>query len=87
MKLCSENATFYRRQSVVYRQWHPVRTAGRIAAGPSWRPALLIPVYRNKVVTSEVLGPGSVLLRRGKRVSAGEEECRLQSAPKDPRVL
>jgi len=37
IKLCSENATFYRRQSVVYRQWHPVRTAGRIAAGPSWR--------------------------------------------------
>jgi len=33
IKLCSENATFYRRQSVVYRQWHPVRTAGHIAAG------------------------------------------------------
>jgi len=34
IKLCSENATFYRRQSVVYRQWHPVRIAGRIAADP-----------------------------------------------------
>ena len=26
-------------------------------------------------VTSEALGPGSVLLRRGKRESLGEEEC------------
>jgi len=34
IKLCSENATFYRRQSVVYRQWHPVRIAGHIAADP-----------------------------------------------------
>jgi len=28
-----------------------------------------------KVVTSEALGPGSVLLRRGKTESPGEEEC------------
>jgi len=34
IKLCSENATIYRRQSVVFRQWHPVRIAGRIAADP-----------------------------------------------------
>jgi len=35
-------------------------------------------VQCHKVVTSEALGPGSVLLRRGKRQSPGEEEC-LQS--------
>jgi len=32
-------------------------------------------VKRHKVVTSEALGPGSVLLSRGKRESPGEEEC------------
>ena len=32
-------------------------------------------VQSHKVVTSEVLGLGSVLLRRGKRESPGEEEC------------
>ena len=32
-------------------------------------------VERHKVVTSEALGPGSVLLNRGKRDSPGEEEC------------
>jgi len=32
-------------------------------------------VWRHKVVTSEALGPGSVLLRSGKRESSGEEEC------------
>jgi len=31
-------------------------------------------VWRHKVVTSEALGPGSVLLRKGKRESPGEEE-------------
>jgi len=32
-------------------------------------------VQRRKVVTLEALGPGGVLLRRGKRESPGEEEC------------
>jgi len=32
-------------------------------------------VQSHKVVTSEALGLGSVLLRRGKRESPGEEEC------------
>jgi len=32
-------------------------------------------VQRHKVVTSEALGPGSVLLRKGKRESPREEEC------------
>jgi len=32
-------------------------------------------VERHKVVTSEALGPGSVLLNRRKRESPGEEEC------------
>jgi len=32
-------------------------------------------IWRHKVVTSEALGPGSVLLRSGKRESPGEEEC------------
>jgi len=36
-------------------------------------------VHRLKVVTSEALGPGSVLLIKGKRESPGEEEC-LQTA-------
>jgi len=31
-------------------------------------------VQRNKIVTSEALGPGGVLLRSGKRESPGEEE-------------
>jgi len=35
IKLCSENSTFYRRQSVVYRQWHP---EVRIAADPIMAP-------------------------------------------------
>jgi len=30
---------------------------------------------KHQVVTSEALGPCSVLLRRGKRESPGEEEC------------
>ena len=38
IKLCSENSTFYRRQSVVFRQWHTVRSAGRIAADPIMAP-------------------------------------------------
>ena len=46
IKLCSENATFYRRQSVVYRQWHPVRTAGHIAAGS------MIPLYSSSKTNS-----------------------------------
>jgi len=32
-------------------------------------------VKRHKIVTSETLGPGSVLLRIGKREFPGEEEC------------
>jgi len=32
-------------------------------------------VERHKVVTSEALGPGSVLLNRRKRESPGVEEC------------
>jgi len=32
-------------------------------------------VYRQKVVTLEVLGPGSVLVSRGRRESPGKEEC------------
>jgi len=32
-------------------------------------------IWRHKVGTSEALGPGSVLLRSGKRESSGEEEC------------
>jgi len=32
-------------------------------------------VWRHKVITSEALGPGSVLLSRGKRERPGEEEC------------
>jgi len=36
-------------------------------------------VHRLKVVTSEALGPGSVLLIQGKRESPGEEDC-LQTA-------
>jgi len=32
-------------------------------------------LWCHKVVTSEALGPGSVILRRGKRESSGEEEC------------
>jgi len=34
-------------------------------------------VKRHKVVTSEALGPGSVLLRSGKRESPGEEKMSL----------
>ena len=62
IKLCSENATFYRRQSVVYRQWHPVRTAGHIAADSimAARPSPMIPVgaeYSDPVLRS----PASVI--------------------------
>jgi len=32
-------------------------------------------VQRHKVVTSETLGPGSVLVNRGKRESLEKEEC------------
>jgi len=32
-------------------------------------------VKRHKVVTSEALGPGSVLLSRGRKESLGKEEC------------
>ena len=32
-------------------------------------------VSRHKVVTSEALGPGSVLVSRERRESLGEEEC------------
>jgi len=32
-------------------------------------------LHSHKVITSEALGPGSVLLRKGKRESPGEEEC------------
>jgi len=32
-------------------------------------------VYCQKVVTLEVLGPGSVLVSRGRRESPGKEEC------------
>jgi len=32
-------------------------------------------VYRHKVVTSEALGPGRVIPRKGMRESPGEEEC------------
>jgi len=36
IKFCSETATFYRRQSVVFYQWHPVRiAAGSIMAAHS----------------------------------------------------
>ena len=57
IKLCSENATFYRRQSIVYRQWHPIRTAGRIAADSimAARPSPMVAVgaeYSDSVLRS-----------------------------------
>jgi len=34
-----------------------------------------VSVLPHKVITSEALGPGSVLLRKGKPESPGENEC------------
>ena len=53
IKLCSENATFYRRQSVVFHQWHPSphrrphRRCSIMAAAPSLLTARLSDLCRH----------------------------------------
>ena len=67
---------------------HPLRANGRSrhGAAPACVVAIIIIiiiinrfVWRRKVVTSEALGPGSVLVSRERRESLREEECHVFS--------
>jgi len=68
IKFCSENATFYPRQSVVFYQWHPVRIAGRIVAGSIMAAASIsidTSITARKRSPIQVLTTGTNRARRG----------------------